>query len=58
MGVHWASEGTVAHRLHALTKQRMFQGPGANIAQEVRALTGPVPTVHAIKAVPMMQFHP
>lgn len=38
MGVHWASEGTVVHRLHALTKHRVFFGPGMHIAQEVRVL--------------------
>lgn len=35
MGVHWAREGTVAHRLHALTKHRVFAGPGLTSAQEV-----------------------
>lgn len=35
MGIHWAAEGSVAHRLHPLTKQRMFEGPGLHTAQEV-----------------------
>lgn len=26
MGVHWAQQGTVAHRLHALTRHRVFAG--------------------------------
>lgn len=44
MGVHWAREGTVAHRLHALTKHRVFAGPGLQAAQEVRgALHAHVP---------------
>ncbi len=37
MGVHWAQEGSVAHRLHQLTKQRVFEGPGLQTAQEVSA---------------------
>lgn len=36
MGLHWAPEGTVATRLHALTKHRVFVGPGLQVAQEVR----------------------
>jgi hypothetical protein len=35
MGLHWASEGTVASRLHALTKHRVFVGPGLQMAEEV-----------------------
>lgn len=35
MGVHWAKEGTVVHRLHNLTRHRIFAGPGMQIAQDV-----------------------
>ncbi|KAF5842410.1 nucleotide cyclase, partial [Dunaliella salina] len=35
MGVHWAGDGTVASRLHAVNKQRIFAGPGMQMAQEV-----------------------
>ncbi len=35
MRVHWAKEGTVVHRLHNLTRHRIFAGPGMQIAQDV-----------------------
>ncbi|CAL8470951.1 g10493 [Coccomyxa elongata] len=35
MGIHFAAEGTVAHRLHLLTKHRVFSGPGFQLAQEL-----------------------
>lgn len=43
MGVHWAAEGSVAHRLHQLTKQRIFEGPGLHVAQDVSAPRPPRP---------------
>ncbi|DBA77690.1 TPA: hypothetical protein ACH3X2_008392 [Trebouxia sp. C0005] len=35
MGIHWAVEGTVANRLHLVTKHRVFSGPGFALAQEL-----------------------
>lgn len=35
MGVHLAAEGTVVRRLHAVTKQPTFLGPGLQAAHEV-----------------------
>jgi class 3 adenylate cyclase len=35
MGLHWAREGTVAVRLHNLTRHKVYAGPGVQIALDV-----------------------
>eukprot|EP00879_Flechtneria_rotunda_P023949 GHRR01025369.1.p1 GENE.GHRR01025369.1~~GHRR01025369.1.p1 ORF type:complete len:969 (+),score=296.48 GHRR01025369.1:353-3259(+) len=35
MGVHWAREGTVAVRLHNLTRHKVYAGPAVQIALDV-----------------------
>lgn len=35
MGIHWAKKGTVNHRLHPLTKHRIFAGPSWRVAGEL-----------------------
>lgn len=35
MGLHWAREGTVAVRLHNLTRHKVFAGPAVQIALDV-----------------------
>lgn len=39
MGLHFAGEGSVATRLHTLTRQLIFAGPGMVIAQEVSSFS-------------------
>lgn len=31
MGVHWAKRGMVVHRLHHITRHRIFAGPGMQV---------------------------
>jgi hypothetical protein len=35
MGLHWACEGTVAMRLHNLTRHKVFAGPAVQIVMDV-----------------------
>lgn len=35
MALHWAAEGTMAHRLHTLTRHRIFTGPSFQITREL-----------------------
>ncbi|KIY96019.1 adenylate cyclase [Monoraphidium neglectum] len=35
MGLHWARRGTVVHRLHHITRHRIFAGPGMQHAQDI-----------------------
>ena len=35
MGLHWAKEGTVAMRLHNLTRHKVFAGPAVQITMDV-----------------------
>ena len=35
MGLHWAKEGSVVHREHAVTRSRIFAGPGFVAATEI-----------------------
>ena len=34
MGLHWARRGTVAHRVHSVTRHRVFAGPGMQVGEE------------------------
>ena len=38
MGLHWARRGTVVHRLHHVTRHRIFAGPGMQVCVCVHAL--------------------
>jgi hypothetical protein len=58
MGLHWASEGTVASRLHALTKHRVFVGPGLQMAEEVRSIIGEQAVVEASQCMHIHVQHP
>ncbi|KAK9829405.1 hypothetical protein WJX72_005653 [[Myrmecia] bisecta] len=35
IGIHWAAEGTIAQRLHQLTRHRVFSGPGFQVTFEL-----------------------
>jgi len=35
MGLHWAQEGTVAQRLHAITRHRVYTGPAFQVTREL-----------------------
>jgi class 3 adenylate cyclase len=35
MGLHWAREGTVAVRLHSVTRHKVFAGPAVQVALDI-----------------------
>ena len=38
MGLHWAKKGTVVHRLHHVTRHRIFAGPGMQVGASSAAV--------------------